>query len=122
MSKPMKPAREFWVDRNNFHAYDKLYDYELLGFFHVIEISAIQALTEQVKKALDHEVYLTNKMVELESQLAAKDSAITKLRSALEKTKDVVGQWHGKEAFDIYVNHSPEMNPYRQALKETSGV
>lgn len=37
---------------------------------------------------------------------------------ALIKTKDVVKSWHGPEAFEIYVNMSPEMKPYRDAIRD----
>lgn len=38
------------------------------------------------------------------------------LRLALQQCVAVTEMWHGKEAFDLYFNHSPEMKLIRDAL------
>lgn len=37
---------------------------------------------------------------------------------ALEKAVEVIKQWHGEVAFDIYFNHSPEMKPVKDILNK----
>lgn len=45
-SKPVASFREWWIDRKNKHAYEKPHQYEPLGFDHVIEYEAVEALTQ----------------------------------------------------------------------------
>ncbi len=174
MSKPMKPAREFRlkqfsmdggiysdirvlkISEGGLAGHDSLNFNEIT---HVIECSAIQALTERAEKAerkahqaltygLTYGDLVNEEFQEpqptyddLKSQLAAKDediknlstsnnwyienksnqdSAITKLRSALEKTEH--GQQGAFSSDDTYEAWQKCRTIARQALKETSGV
>lgn len=42
--------------------------------------------------------------------------AVIELRSALKAAVEVIHSWHGDACWDIYINHSPEMKPIREAL------
>jgi len=43
---------------------------------------------------------------------------VLELEQALKQCVNVLKQWHGDDAFDIYFNHSPEMALIREALGE----
>ena len=113
----MKPAREFWI--HNTLAYDFDITEDKPSAIKVIEISAIQALTERAEKAeaaikpvnasfYTEAIQARMDVADLKSQLAAKDSAITKLRTALDLIENRQGI-------------APHLIAH-QALKETSGV
>lgn len=41
---------------------------------------------------------------------------VIELRNALKAAVEVIHAWHGDVSWDIYINHSPEMKPIREAL------
>jgi hypothetical protein len=47
-------------------------------------------------------------------------SASPDLLEALQKSVEVIRQWHGNEVFDIYYNNAPEMKPIREAIKKAT--
>ena len=47
---------------------------------------------------------------------------IEKMRAALIQAVEVIKDWHGEEAFDIYYKHSPEMKLIREALLENEPI
>ena len=48
------------------------------------------------------------------------EEQLHELRQALEQSVKVIEQWHGKEVFDIYYKHAPEMKLIREALAAPS--
>lgn len=49
-------------------------------------------------------------------QVSALKADVAELVTALEQCVKVVEIWHGKDVFDLYRDHSPEMKLIREAL------
>ena len=59
-----------------------------------------------------------NEEVEANARLIA---AAPELLEALVKSVSVIEQWHGKEVFEIYYKHAPEMKVIRSVIEKVTG-
>jgi len=53
-----------------------------------------------------------DKLEAIETRLRSENA---RLLDGLNAAVEVIRQWHGQEAWDLYYNHSPDMKPIREA-------
>ncbi|HUW30014.1 MAG TPA: hypothetical protein VM223_00220 [Planctomycetota bacterium] len=56
---------------------------------------------------------------DLRRQLDAEKAKVKRLREACKGAVETIKDWHGPAAWDIYLNHAPEMRLITAALAET---
>ena len=60
-----------------------------------------------------------DQLADLRRQLDAEKAKVKRLREACKGAVETIKDWHGPAAWDIYLNHAPEMRLITAALAET---